>query len=70
MGVWKLVRLKFGRCPVHFGSLGIGMEEASERILSDTLFSAWVSAYARLVDDPRTIARLLDQFNTPILHSG
>ncbi len=48
MSEWKLFKLKFGRTPVHFGELGIGMEETSDRIHSDTLFSAWVSAYARL----------------------
>ena len=45
---WKLVKLDFGRNPVHFGDLGIGMEESGERAYSDTLFSAWVSSYARL----------------------
>ncbi|NJR61125.1 MAG: type III-A CRISPR-associated RAMP protein Csm4 [Cyanobacteria bacterium CRU_2_1] len=48
MSRWKLVRLKFGRGVAHFGELGIGLEETSERVRSDTLFSAWVSAYARL----------------------
>jgi len=48
MSHWKLVKLDFGRNPVHFGELGIGMEESSERVYSDTLFSAWVSSYARL----------------------
>ncbi|MGB3512785.1 MAG: type III-A CRISPR-associated RAMP protein Csm4, partial [Microcoleaceae cyanobacterium] len=48
MGEWKLIRLNFGRNPVHFGELGIGIEETSERVRSDSLFSAWVSAYARL----------------------
>ena len=48
MSHWKLVKLDFGRNPVHFGELGIGMEESSERAYSDTLFSAWVSSYARL----------------------
>lgn len=48
MGVWQLVKLDFGRNPVHFGDLGIGMEASSERACSDTLFSAWVSSYARL----------------------
>jgi CRISPR-associated protein Csm4 len=48
MGSWKLVKLNFGRNPVHFGDLGIGMEESGERACSDTLFSAWVSSYARL----------------------
>ncbi|MFM7423673.1 MAG: type III-A CRISPR-associated RAMP protein Csm4 [Elainella sp.] len=48
MSEWRLVRLKFGQFPVHFGELGIGMEETSERVRSDTLFSAWITAYARL----------------------
>lgn len=45
---WKLVRLNFGRTPVHFGEQGIGLEVTSERIRSDTLFSAIVSSYARI----------------------
>lgn len=48
MSRWKLVRLKFGRNVTHFGELGIGLEETRERVHSDTLFSAWLSAYARL----------------------
>jgi CRISPR-associated protein Csm4 len=48
MSRWKLVRLKFRRNVTHFGELGIGLEETSERVHSDTLFSAWLSAYARL----------------------
>ncbi len=48
MSGWKLVKLNFGRSPAHFGELGIGLEETSERVCSDTLFSAWVSIYARL----------------------
>jgi len=48
MSRWKLVRLNFGRNPVHFGETGIGLEETSERVRSDTLFSAWVSSYARI----------------------
>jgi CRISPR-associated protein Csm4 len=48
MGVWKLVELNFGRSPAHFGEVGIGMEETSDRVRSDALFSAWVSIYARL----------------------
>lgn len=44
---WKLVRLNFGRTPVHFGEKGIGLESTSERVSSDTLFSALFSAYAR-----------------------
>ena len=46
--IWKLVRLDFGRSPVHFGETGIGLENTTERVHSDTLFSAWVSAYARI----------------------
>lgn len=48
MTIWKLVKLNFERCPAHFGELGIGMESTIERVRSDTLFSAWMSAYARL----------------------
>jgi CRISPR-associated protein Csm4 len=51
MSLWKLVRIDFGGNPVHFGELGIGMEETSERVHSDTLFSAWVSIYARLYSE-------------------
>jgi CRISPR-associated protein Csm4 len=63
MSHWKLFRLNFGRNPVHFGELGIGMEETSERIHSDTLFSAWVSAYARLFGKD-AVEELLKQFTT------
>ena len=48
MSNWKLVKLNFGRNQVHFGRLGIGIEETIERVYSDSLFSAWVSSYARL----------------------
>lgn len=48
MSEWRLVRLNFGRSPVHFGETGIGLEETSERVRSDTLFSAWISAYAKI----------------------
>lgn len=48
MSLWKLVRLNFGRHPVHFGEVGIGLEETAERVRSDTLFSAWITAYVRL----------------------
>jgi CRISPR-associated protein Csm4 len=54
MSKWKLVKLDFKNNPAHFGELGIGMEETSERVRSDTLFSALVISYARLgrnVDD-------------------
>jgi CRISPR-associated protein Csm4 len=67
---WQLVKLNFGRNPVHFGELGIGMEESSERAYSDTLFSAWVSAYAKLFGR-EAVEQLLNQFpqeeQTPLL---
>jgi CRISPR-associated protein Csm4 len=61
MSAWKLVRLNFGSSPAHFGEVGIGIEETSERVRSDTLFSAWVSSYARLFD----VEELLNQFPRP-----
>jgi CRISPR-associated protein Csm4 len=61
MSHWKIFKLKFGRNPVHFGELGIGMEETSDRVHSDTLFSAWVSAYARLFGK-EAVEELLKQF--------
>lgn len=61
MGEWRLIRLNFGRNPVHFGELGIGIEETSERVRSDTLFSAWMSMYARLFGS-EGIGKLLAQF--------
>jgi len=61
MSVWKLVRLQFGQSLAHFGKQGIGMEEANERIHSDTLFSAWVSAYARLFGKTE-VEKLLERF--------
>ena len=61
MSYWRLVRLNFGRNPAHFGELGIGMEETNERVLSDTLFSAWISAYARLFAK-QAVEDLLKQF--------
>lgn len=63
MSQCKLFRLNFERNPVHFGELGIGMEETSDRIHSDTLFSAWVSAYARLFGKD-AVEELLKQFQT------
>ena len=62
MSNWKLVRLNFGRSPVHFGELGIGIEETSERVRSDTLFSAWISAYAKLFGGEK-VAELLNKFS-------
>lgn len=61
MTIWKLVKLNFGRSPAHFGELGIGIEETSERIRSDTLFSAWISAYARLFGKD-AVEELLQRF--------
>lgn len=61
MSSWKLVKLNFGRNPVHFGRLGIGMEETAERVQSDTLFSAWVSNYARLFGKAK-VEKLLEGF--------
>lgn len=58
---WKLVRLNFGNNLAHFGELGIGIEETSERVRSDTLFSAWISAYARLYGKD-AVGDLLDGF--------
>lgn len=63
MSYWKLFKLNFERNPVHFGELGIGMEETSDRIHSDTLFSAWISAYARLFLKD-AVEELLQQFQT------
>ncbi|MGB7439988.1 MAG: type III-A CRISPR-associated RAMP protein Csm4 [Coleofasciculaceae cyanobacterium] len=65
MSVWKLIRLNFEKNPVHFGELGIGLEETAERVCSDTLFSGWINAYVRLF--PReAVDNLLQQFlNSP-----
>jgi CRISPR-associated protein Csm4 len=60
--LWKLVRLDFDRNPVHFGETGIGLENTTERAHSDTLFSAWVSAYARLFGKT-TVENLFARFN-------
>lgn len=61
MSTWKLVKLNFGRSPAHFGEVGIGMEQTSDRVRSDALFSAWVSIYARLFGKEE-IEELLQQF--------
>jgi CRISPR-associated protein Csm4 len=61
MSQWKLIKLDFGRSPAHFGELGIGIEETSERVRSDTLFSAWMSAYARLFGK-NEVEELLQKF--------
>lgn len=67
---WQLVKLDFGRNPVHFGELGIGMEESAERAYSDTLFSAWMSAYAKRFGKD-AVEQLLSRFpqaeQTPLL---
>jgi len=59
---WRLVKLKFGRTPVHFGEVGIGLESNNDRVCSDTLFSAIVSIYARLQPNSGEIDRFLQQF--------
>jgi len=61
MSVWKLARLNFGRNPAHFGEVGIGIEETSERVRSDTLFSALTNAYARL-EGKTEVENLLQRF--------
>lgn len=61
MSDWKLVRLNFGQSSAHFGELGIGIEETSERVRSDTLFSAWITAYVRLFGNS-AVTNLLQQF--------
>jgi CRISPR-associated protein Csm4 len=58
----RLVKLKFGNNPVHFGEVGIGLEETSERLCSDSLFSAWISLYARLWGAD-AVERLLGEFH-------
>lgn len=71
MGKWQLVKLNFGRSNVHFGELGIGIEESKERVRSDTLFSAWVSNYAQLFRKKsgevgkQPVEELLDKFLQP-----
>jgi CRISPR-associated protein Csm4 len=59
---WKLVRLDFGKNLAHFGEAGIGTEETTERVRSDTLFSAWVSLYGRIFGTPK-LEDLLEKFN-------
>jgi CRISPR-associated protein Csm4 len=70
VSTWKLVKLDFGRNPVHFGDLGIGMEASNERAYSDTLFSAWVSSYARLFGREaieQLLARFPQEKQSPLL---
>lgn len=64
MGEWQLVKLKFGMSSVHFGELGIGIEESKERVCSDTLFSAWITNYARLFGK-EAVGELLKKFLQP-----
>lgn len=63
MSEWKLIRLEFGRNVAHFGELGIGIEQTSERVRSDTLFSAWLSIYARLFTSAE-VNDLIEKFKT------
>lgn len=57
---FKIARMKFSS-PVHFGELGIGIEETEEIIHSDTLFSslchAWASLYGK-----KDLEEMLDVF--------
>jgi CRISPR-associated protein Csm4 len=71
MTVWKLVRLDFQQNSAHFGELGIGLEETNERVRSDTLFSAWITSYARLFGQ-EAVTKLLDSFQNsyPFHHSS
>lgn len=61
---WRLIKLNFKDSAAHFGEIGIGLEETSERVRSDTLFSAMISIYARLY--PEEIESLLQEFQKPI----
>jgi CRISPR-associated protein Csm4 len=63
MGIWKLVKLNFGCSPAHFGEVGIGIEQTSDRVHSDSLFSAWISVYARLFGK-QAVEDLLQEFPT------
>ncbi|MCA6572002.1 MAG: type III-A CRISPR-associated RAMP protein Csm4 [Pseudanabaena sp.] len=65
MSKWKLVKLDFKNNPAHFGELGIGMEETSERVRSDTLFSALVISYARIGKNVDTLLRRFHQEEVP-----
>lgn len=72
MSIYKLIHLKFGRNLVHFGETGIGIEETSERVKSDTLFSALISSYARLFEKEKVenLLAQLNQNNPPFCHSS
>lgn len=63
MTEWRLIKLDFGRSPAHFGERGIGIEETSERVRSDTLFSAWITSYAQLFGG-QAVGDLLKKFST------
>ncbi|WP_323255892.1 type III-A CRISPR-associated RAMP protein Csm4 [Spirulina sp. CCNP1310] len=63
MDNWYLVRLDFGQNVAHFGRVGIGLEETSDRLPSDSLFSALISTYARIY--PEHLGSLLDAINGP-----
>ena len=65
MSKWQLVKLDFKNNPAHFGELGIGMEETSERARSDTLFSALVISYARLGKNVDTLLQRFHQEEVP-----
>ncbi len=65
MSSWNLVHLDFGRSPAHFGTVGIGIEGTSERVRSDTLFSAWVSTYAQLFGKDAVEALLKTFLDSP-----
>jgi CRISPR-associated protein Csm4 len=61
MNNWRLVRLNFKTAPAHFGEVGIGLEKSSERVHSDTLFSALINAYVRLFGS-EGVNNLLNRF--------
>lgn len=65
MSKWKLVKLDFKNNLAHFGELGIGMEETSERVRSDTLFSALVISYARIGKNVDTLLQRFHQEEVP-----
>lgn len=65
MSKWKLVKLDFKNNPAHFGELGIGMEETSERVRSDTLFSALAIAYSRLGEDIELFLQRFEEKDMP-----
>lgn len=73
MSDWRLVKLNFGRSPAHFGEVGIGIEETSECLHSDTLFSAWIAAYAKLFGKDaveQLLQRFLDTVAPPVRMSS